>query len=106
LCFINAPKSAPAFGLNQYGFDVALLIRFQVWIAIQAIHYAYPAVTFFYFLLAITVTVCMLQAQALRVQDSKVRRDVMLALIFVVAGTYVRSMPQLLVYLRIPCTDI
>jgi hypothetical protein len=76
-------------------FNLALLTIWQIWIAIQAIHYAYPAVTFFYFLVAITITVCMLQTQALRVQDSEVRRDVMLALIFVVAGTYVRSTLQI-----------
>jgi hypothetical protein len=67
-----------------------LLTRFQVCTAIVALHYAYPALTFFYFLFALTITVCMLQTQSLRVQDAEVRRDVMLGLIFAVAGTYVR----------------
>ncbi|EPE24943.1 P-loop containing nucleoside triphosphate hydrolase [Glarea lozoyensis ATCC 20868] len=60
----------------------------SVWIAIATLHYAYPALTFFYFLFALTITVCMLQTQSLRVQDAQVRRDVMLGLIFAVAGTY------------------
>ncbi|KAF4633947.1 hypothetical protein G7Y89_g4170 [Cudoniella acicularis] len=67
---------------------MAFLDSASVWAAIKGIHYAYPAAVFFYFILALTITVCTLQTQALRIQDQHVRRDVMLALIFAVTGTY------------------
>jgi hypothetical protein len=66
----------------------------QLWTAIQVLHYSYPALVFFYFITALTVTVCTLQTQRLRIQDERVRRDVILRLIFGAAVTYVR--PQLL----------
>ncbi|KAH8662882.1 hypothetical protein BGZ60DRAFT_76345 [Tricladium varicosporioides] len=61
----------------------------SVWAALKVIHYAYPAVVFFYFILALTITICTLQTQRLRIRDQHVRRDVMLALIFGVTGSYV-----------------
>ncbi|CAG8981855.1 hypothetical protein HYALB_00009530 [Hymenoscyphus albidus] len=60
----------------------------SVRVAIKSIHYAYSAVVFLYFLLALTITVCTLQTQRLRIRDEQVRRNVLLGLIFVVAGTY------------------
>jgi hypothetical protein len=59
--------------------------------AIKIIHYAFPAVCFLYFVLALTITVCTLQTQSLRVKDQKVRRDVMIGLLLVVTATYVRT---------------
>lgn len=66
----------------------------QLWTALKAIRYAYPALAFFYFILALTITVCTLQTQRLRIKDEHVRRDVILGLIFGVTATYVR--PQFL----------
>ncbi|KAG9233515.1 hypothetical protein BJ875DRAFT_505324 [Amylocarpus encephaloides] len=62
-----------------------------VWTAIQTIHYAYIASVFLYFFLASTVTVCMLQTLSQRIDDEKVRRDLILWLIFAISSTYVRS---------------
>ncbi|TVY92310.1 Heavy metal tolerance protein [Lachnellula willkommii] len=60
----------------------------EVLVAVKAIHYAYPAFVFSYFIIALSVTVCTLQTQALRIRDAAVRRDVILALIFAVTGNY------------------
>ncbi|TVY17749.1 Heavy metal tolerance protein [Lachnellula arida] len=60
----------------------------EVLVAVKAIHYAYPAFVFFYFIIALSITVCTLQTQALRIRDAAVRRDVILALIFAVTGNY------------------
>ncbi|KAL5314080.1 hypothetical protein ACEPPN_018504 [Leptodophora sp. 'Broadleaf-Isolate-01'] len=60
----------------------------QLWTAIEAIHYGYPALVSLYFLVALTVTVCTLQTRRLRVQDQPVRRDVMLGLILAIVLTY------------------
>lgn len=61
----------------------------QLWIAIKAIRYAYPAFVFLYFVLALTITVCTLQTQRLRIKDEHVRRNVILGLIFGVTLGYV-----------------
>jgi hypothetical protein len=50
-------------------------------------------VIFTYFIIALTVTVCTLQTQRLRIQDEHVRRDGMLALVFGVTGSYVSRLP-------------
>ncbi|KAE9376692.1 hypothetical protein N431DRAFT_330918 [Stipitochalara longipes BDJ] len=60
----------------------------QLWTALKAIHYAYPAVIFSYFIAALTITVCTLQTQRLRIKDQHVRRDVILGLIFGATVTY------------------
>jgi hypothetical protein len=62
----------------------------QLWTAIKVLHYSYPALVFFYFITALTITVCTLQTQRLRIKDEHVRRDVILGLIFGVTVTYVR----------------
>jgi hypothetical protein len=59
--------------------------------AIKALHYAFPALCFLYFGISLVVTVCTLQTQSLRIRDQRVRRDVILALILAVSGTYVSS---------------
>ncbi|TVY23227.1 Heavy metal tolerance protein [Lachnellula hyalina] len=69
----------------------------EVLVAVKAIHYAYPAFVIFYFIVALTITVCTLQTQALRIRDSAVRRDVILALIFAVTGSYLLECIILLV---------
>lgn len=63
----------------------------QLWTALKVIRYAYPALVFLYFVLALTITVCTLQTKRLRVKDQYVRRDVILGLIFGITITYVRS---------------
>ena len=78
-------------GNSQFG---ARLTTLQLWTAIKAIRYAYPALVFLYFITALTLTVCTLQTQRLRIKDEHVRRDVILGLIFGVTVTYVR--PQCL----------
>ncbi|KAK0104792.1 hypothetical protein ONS95_005061 [Cadophora gregata] len=60
----------------------------QLWTAVRAIHYGFPALVSLYFLVTLAATVCTLQTRQLRVQDQPVRRDVMLGLIFAVALTY------------------
>ncbi len=75
-------------------FKMAFLTCVQVWAAIQAIHYGYPALVSLYFLIALAITVCTLQTRKLRVQDQPVRRDVMLGLIFAIALSYVRRLPS------------
>ncbi|TVY34653.1 Heavy metal tolerance protein [Lachnellula subtilissima] len=69
----------------------------EVLVAVRAIHYAYPAFVIFYFIVALTITVCTLQTQALRIRDSAVRRDIMLTLIFAVTGSYLLECIILLV---------
>lgn len=76
--------------IPNYPLNTAFLTFVQLWAAIQAIHYGYPALVSLYFLIALAITVCTLQTRKLRVQDQPVRRDVMLGLIFAVALTYVR----------------
>jgi hypothetical protein len=64
----------------------------QLLTAIKAIHYAFPAVVFLYFIAALTITVCTLQTNRLRIKDEHVRRDVILGLIFGATLTYVRPL--------------
>lgn len=61
----------------------------QLRFAVKAIHYAFPATCFLYFGINLVVTVCTLQTQRLRIQDQHVRRNVILALIIAVTGTYI-----------------
>jgi hypothetical protein len=68
-----------------------MLTLFQGHSAIKIVHYAFPALCFFYFVLALTITVCTLQTTALRVKDQHVRRNVMIGLLLVVTLTYVRN---------------
>ncbi len=65
------------------------LTQTQLWIAIEAIHYAYPGIVLFYFIFALMITVCTLQTQRLRVQDQHVRRDVIIGMILGVTLSYV-----------------
>lgn len=58
-------------------------------IAIAALHYTFPALVFFYFVVSLTITVCTLQTQSLKVKDQHVRRDIILALILSIIGTYI-----------------
>jgi hypothetical protein len=67
------------------------LTSYELRVAVKVLHYAFPALVFFYFGIAHAVTICTLQTQSLRVQDQKVRRGVIIALILAVAGTYVRD---------------
>ncbi|KAI9050802.1 hypothetical protein LZ554_004921 [Drepanopeziza brunnea f. sp. 'monogermtubi'] len=55
---------------------------------ITAIHYACPALVTFYFLVALSATVCTLQTRKLRARDQRVRRDVLLALVSAVTLSY------------------
>ncbi|KAG0649532.1 Adenosinetriphosphatase [Hyphodiscus hymeniophilus] len=71
----------------------------QVQTAIKIIHYTFPALCFFYFVLALTITVCTLQnTQSLRIRDQNVRRDVVIALLLVVTSTYVYVLASTLVF--------
>jgi hypothetical protein len=66
------------------------LTMLQLWTALKALHYAYPALVSLYFIAALAITVCTLQTQRLRIKDEHVRRDVILGLIFGATITYVR----------------
>ncbi|KAL3427836.1 ABC transporter [Phlyctema vagabunda] len=55
---------------------------------IKTLHYVVPALTFFTFVITLTLTVCTLQTQSLRVRDQRVRRDIILGTLFVVVSTY------------------
>jgi predicted metal-binding membrane protein len=63
--------------------------HYQLWVTVTGLYYAFPTLVFFYFAISQAVTVCTLQAQSLRVQHQRVRRDVILALVLVAAGAYV-----------------
>ncbi|PQE25948.1 abc transporter protein [Rutstroemia sp. NJR-2017a BBW] len=61
----------------------------KLWMVVELIRYAYPALVFFYFMVALTLTVCNLQSQAQRVKGQHIRRGVILCLIISLAGTYI-----------------
>ncbi|TAQ86264.1 hypothetical protein B7494_g5424 [Chlorociboria aeruginascens] len=61
----------------------------ELWLSLQILHYAVPAVIFGYFILALSITICTLQTKSLRIQDQHVRRNVVLSLILSLAATYV-----------------
>lgn len=83
-------------------FSESLLTILQDWqIALKALHYSFPALVFFYFVFAITITVCTLQTRSLRVKDQHVRRDVIFALIIVLIGNYVSVDPYMILF-RVP----
>ncbi|CAD6446777.1 667ed1b0-020b-4902-9903-7959be693581 [Sclerotinia trifoliorum] len=58
------------------------------WIALKALRYAYPTLVFFYFFIALGVTVCYMQTEKSRNQDRYVRRGLILCLIAGLTGTY------------------
>ena len=57
--------------------------------AIKAVHYAYPPLVFFYYLFAVTVSICTLQTISPKTKDQRVRRDVILGIMVVVVSAYV-----------------
>jgi uncharacterized membrane protein len=65
----------------------------QVSAALQSLQYAYPSIAFGYFMSATIASVCMRQTAALRTKDQAVRRDIIVALMVLVACTYVSTHP-------------
>ena len=61
--------------------------------AIKAVHYAYPPLVFFYYLIAVTVSICTLQTISPKTKEQRVRRDVVLGIMVVVILAYVSFTP-------------
>lgn len=56
------------------------------------IHYAFPALVFFYFLIAYVVSVCTLQTKLNNALNQRINRGAILALTLAATGTYVSSL--------------
>jgi len=57
---------------------------------LRSLHCAYPLVIFSYYLVSLTIAVCTLQTLRIRERDTKIRRNLILGLIFAAVITYVR----------------
>lgn len=62
----------------------------QIEHAIEALHYAYPGLSFLYFMSSTTLSICRRETVSQKRKDQCIRRDVLLALMILVIGTYVR----------------
>ncbi|KAF5867462.1 putative abc transporter protein [Botrytis fragariae] len=60
----------------------------NLWFALKILRYTYPTLVFFYFFIALGITVCYMQAEKSQVQDQYVRRGLILCFIGSLTGTY------------------
>ncbi|TGO91301.1 hypothetical protein BPOR_0032g00210 [Botrytis porri] len=60
----------------------------NLWLALKILRYTYPTLVFFYFFIALGITVCYMQAEKSQVQDQHVRRGLILCCIGSLTGTY------------------
>ncbi|KAF7951687.1 hypothetical protein EAE96_006986 [Botrytis aclada] len=60
----------------------------NLWFALKLLRYTYPTLVFFYFFIALGITVCYMQAEKSQVQDQYVRRGLILCFIGSLTGTY------------------
>lgn len=91
---VPVSHASPVGGV-AYFVRYLLTLHIKLATALRFLHYAYPSIVCIYFLACLTVTVCTLQTQKLRARDAKVRRNVMLAFIALVACLYVCFIFQL-----------